>query len=172
MLVGYVSDERYAAIAGALVEFERDGQSVTVAHSTPRGGIYAEIDPGEYRVTLVKDGFGSKSVTMTVDSDAPYQFRLLSDGLVGYMWPKWVRSGERAEFRVHSVEMYRLSLWRYGLRKELIQELGTFDEHAVRAVMQITPNGDYTQTGVDWNRVGYGNAHLSQYVTAPERSGL
>ena len=52
---------------------------------------------------------------MTVEPGAaPYQFRLLSDGLLGYAWPKWVRAGETSEFRVHSVEPYKLGLWRYG----------------------------------------------------------
>jgi len=37
MLVGYVSDERYVALADALVEFERDGEMVAVVRSTPRG---------------------------------------------------------------------------------------------------------------------------------------
>ena len=26
--------------------------------------------------------------------------------------------------------------------------------------MQITPDGDYTQTGVEWNKHGYANPHL------------
>jgi hypothetical protein len=38
--------------------------------------------------------------------------------------------------------------------------------------MQITPDGDYTQTGVQWNKTGYGSAHHTQFVTGPERSGL
>lgn len=38
--------------------------------------------------------------------------RLLSDGLIGFMWPKWLRSGEPSEFRVHSVEPFRLSVRR------------------------------------------------------------
>ncbi len=50
--------------------------------------------------------------------------------------------------------------------------LGWFDEHGPRAVMQITPDGDYTQTGVGWNKQGYGSPHLTQFVTGPERSGL
>ena len=40
------------------------------------------------------------------------------------MWPKWVRAGERSEFRVHSPEPYRLSLWRYGWQKELVRPIG------------------------------------------------
>jgi N,N-dimethylformamidase len=173
VLIGYVSDERYVAIADALVEFERDGQSVAVVRSTPRGGIYANLEPGRYRVTLVRDGFGSKHVELDIDKDSPpHHFRLLSDGLLGYVWPKWVRSGELSEFRVHAVEPYKLTLWRYGLQKEFVKLLGWFDEHGPRAVMQITPDGDYTRTGVGWNKVGYGNPHITQFVTGAERSGL
>jgi N,N-dimethylformamidase len=172
MLVGYVSDERYVAIADVAIEIDRDGETVAVTHSTARGKVLAEIEPGRYRVTLAKQGFGSKSVTIDIDGETPYQFRLLSDGLLGYVWPKWVQTGERSEFRVHAVEPYRLSLWRYGRHKELQRILGWFDEHGPRAVMQITPDGDYTQTGVKWNSQGYGSAHHTQFVTGPERSGL
>jgi hypothetical protein len=39
--------------------------------------------------------------------------------------------------------------------------------------MQITPDGDWTQTGINFNKVGYGNnPHHTQLLTAPERSGL
>ncbi|MGQ0548768.1 MAG: N,N-dimethylformamidase beta subunit family domain-containing protein [Armatimonadota bacterium] len=172
MLVGYVSDERYVAVADVLLEFERGGRSAAIARSTPRGAVHAEIEPGEYRVTLVRDGFGSKSVPVNVEQGKPYHFRLLADRLLGFAWPKWVKSGERSEFRVHSVEPYRLSLWRYGLRKEFVRLLGWFDEHGPRAVMQITPDGDYTQTGVQWNTIGYGSPHHTQLVSGPERSGL
>ena len=172
MLVGYVSDERYVALADALVEFEREGEMVAVVRSTPRGEVFAEIAPGQYRTTLVKPGLGSKCVYLEVAAGSPYQFRLLSDSLYGYAWPKWSHAGERTEFRVHSVEAYRLSLWRYGERKEFVRLLGWHDEHCPRAVMQITPDGDYTQTGVQWNKIGYGNPDLTQFATAPERSGL
>jgi N,N-dimethylformamidase len=173
MLVGYVSDERYVALPDVLVEFQRGEESVAVVRSTPRGAIYAGIEPGEYRVTLAKAGFGSKAVTMAAWPGEPYPFRLLSDSLLGYMWPKWVRSGESAEFRVHAVEPCRISLWRYGWRKELVRLAAWLDEHGPRAVMQMTPDGDYTRTGVAWNRQGYAlAAHHSQRLTAPERSGL
>ena len=38
--------------------------------------------------------------------------------------------------------------------------------------MQITPDGDYTQTGVEWNKYGYANPHLHQYVAGPRAVGL
>lgn len=172
MLVGYVSDERFVAIPDVAVDFERDGALVASVRSSARGAIVAELPEGEYRVTLARDGYGGKTVALRPDAARPYQFRLLRDRLLGYMWPKWVRSGERAEFRVHAVEPYRLSLWRYGLEKEFVRLIGWFDEHGPRATMQITPDGDYTQAGVGWNREGYGSPHHTQFLAGPGRSGL
>ncbi len=172
MLIGYVSDERFVALADVLLEFQRDGETAAIVRSTPRGAVHADVAPGEYHVTLVKDGFGSKSVVMTATPDQPYHFRLLSDCILGYVWPRSVKTGESSEFRVHATEPYRLTLWRYGWKREMVKLLGWFDEHGPRAVMQITPDGDYTQTGVNWNKVGYGSAHHTQFVTGPERSGL
>ncbi|MFP6649761.1 MAG: hypothetical protein VB817_09885, partial [Pirellulaceae bacterium] len=141
MLVGYVSNERYVALPDVLLEFRAARGEVTTARSTISGAVYAELDAGTYQVVLGKDGFGSKIVEMTVSSDEPYHFRLLSDGLFGYAWPRCVKSGDLSEFRVHAVEEYSLELWRYGAEKEFIRRIGTFDEHGPRATMQITPDG-------------------------------
>ena len=157
MLIGYVSDERYVALSDVLLEFQREGRTEAVVRSTPRGAVHADLAPGSYHVTLVKEGFGPKSVLVAIDPRAPYQFRLLSDRILGYVWPRAVRAGEKSEFRIHATEPYRLSLWRYGWRRELVKLIGWFDEHGPRAVMQITPDGDYTQNGVQWNKVGYGS---------------
>ncbi len=89
MLIGYVSDERYVALADVLVEFDRDGESVAVVRSTPRGRIIADLAPGTYRVTLVKDGYGPKVVTLELPMNAPHQFRLRLAG---------VRAGGRRGF--------------------------------------------------------------------------
>jgi len=172
MLVAYVSDERYAALPDVLLEFEGVAGSFE-ARSRATGSVHVDLPPGPYKVTLQKPGFGAKSVQLDVaPAQAPHHFRLLSDGLLGYAWPKWVKAGEKSEFRVHSVEPYEFSLWRCGIEKKRIRALGWYDEHGPRATMQITPDGDYTQTGVAWNKHGYANPHLHQYVEAPERSGL
>jgi N,N-dimethylformamidase len=171
MLVGYVSDQRYVALSDVLLEFERDGRSVE-ARSRATGAVWADIEPGAYRVTLSRAGYGAKRVQMTVATGVLYAFRLLSDGLLGYVWPKWVRSGETGEFRVHSTEAYKIDLWRYGWQKTLATKIGWFDEHGPGATVQITPDGDYTQTGVEWNKHGYGSAQHAQRVVAPSASGL
>src|SRR5437763_14690732 len=115
MLIGYVSDERYVALPDVLLEFEGEAGSFE-ARSRASGAVHAELPAGDYRVTLQKAGFGAKRVRMTAQASRPYQFRLLSDCLLGYVWPKYVRSGERSEFRVHSVQPYKLELSRHGLQ--------------------------------------------------------
>ena len=171
MLIGYVSDERYVALADVVFEFHKNDARQT-ARSTAAGAVEAELGPGTYQVTFLKPGFGARRIALAVPTPAPYQFRLLSDGLLGYAWPKWVRSGEKAEFRVHSPEAYKLSLWRYGWGKERVRKIGWFDEHGPDATRQITPDGDYTQSGVEWNKFGYASPHHRQLVEAPDRSGL
>lgn len=171
MLAGYVSDERYLALCDVALVFENDSATIP-ARSLANGAVIADVAPGSYWVTLAKEGFGAKRVQVAVQEGKPYQFRLLSDGLVGYAWPKWVRSGQRSEFRIHSPEAYKLTLWRYGWEKELVRKVGWFDDHGPRSTVQQTPDGDWTQTGIEWNRIGYGLQWHQQKVAAPERSGL
>jgi hypothetical protein len=172
MLIGYVSDERYVALPDVQLEFD-DGRTCCEVRSRATGAVHVELPPAEYQVTLAKAGYGSKRVRLSIaPGQAPYQFRLLADGLLGYAWPKWVQSGDKSEFRVHSDEAYKIGLWRYGWRKEFIRNLGWYDEHGPRATVQITPDGDYTQTGVEWNKQGYSSPHHKQCVEAPLRSGL
>ncbi len=171
MVIGYVSDERYVALPDVLFEFA-NAQARVSTRSTASGAVEGDPPPGTYQVTLTKPGFGAKRVELELPLRQPYQFRLLSDGLLGYAWPKWVKAGDKAEFRVHSPEAYKLSLWRYGWEKELVKKIGWFDEHWPDATRQITPDGDYTQTGVQWNKFGYASPHHKQFVEGPERSGL
>jgi hypothetical protein len=170
MLVGYVSDEYYAALPDVLVELRGAGNSGLVIRSAPSGALYADLTPGEYEVCLSKPGFGSKRVRATVRAGVPVQFRLLSDRLLGYAWPKWCRGGDRVEFRVHAVEPYKLGLWRYGYRKEFIRNIGWYDQHGPRGVMQTVPDGPFADCGVRWDN-GAPGVH-KQVITAPARTGL
>jgi hypothetical protein len=172
MLIGYVSDERYAALPDVLLEFVNDRGESWETRSRATGSVHLDLPAGEYTVTLQRPGYGAKRSRVSVPPAAPHPFRLLADGLCGYVWPKWVRSGELGEFRVHAVEPYHLELWRYGWAPELVRPLGWFDEHGPRATMQVTPDGDYAQDGAAWNRVGYSSPTHKQTVAAPDRSGL
>lgn len=172
MLLGYVSDERYVAIPDVSLAIDGEKSSCE-ARSRADGAVLADVTAGEtLHVTLAKQGFGPKRVEVVADANCPHQFRLLSDQLLGYAWPKWLKSGQQSEFRVHACEQYKITLWRYGLEKEFIRNLGWYDEHGPGATWQITPDGDYTQTGVTWNKRGYASPHHKQFVTAPDRAGL
>ncbi|MCC6511274.1 MAG: carboxypeptidase regulatory-like domain-containing protein [Pirellulaceae bacterium] len=172
MLLGYVSDERYVALADVCIEFIGASGRSYETRSRASGAVHLELPAGRYRVILQKPGYGAKFSDIELPVTQPHQFRLLSDGLLGYAWPKWVRANEESEFRVHSVEQFHLELWRYGWQPEFVRNLGWHDEHGPRAMMQITPDGDYTQIGVQWNKVGYSSDTHRQYVRAPEKSGL
>src|SRR5262249_17813090 len=152
-----------------LLEFRAAGGAPVCARSSASGAVHADLAPGTYEVCLVKAVFGSKRVRVEVSASTPLHFRLLSDRLLGYAWPKWCRGGERVEFRVHTVEPYKLSLWRYGYRKELVRNIGWYDNHGPRAAMQILPDCHFVETGVGWDN-GFG-IHR-QVIDAPKRSGL
>jgi len=172
MLAAYVSDEHDLALADVALEFLSSSGSIE-ARSRASGAVHAQLEPGTYQVVLQKAGYGAKRSTITIEPGAPLaRLRLLADRLLGYVWPKWSRAGESAEFRVHSPEPYHLSLWRHGWTKDEVQRIGWFDEHGPRACIQTTPDGDYSQTGVRWNQHGFSNPVLHQRVIAPERSGL
>ncbi len=168
MHIGFVSDEYYAALPDVALEFRRDSDVFTT-RSTASGAVHADISPGTYSVSLSREGFGSKRVAVHVTGDQLIHFRLLSDRLIGYAWPKWCRTGEPVEFRVHSVEPYKVGLWRYGFHKEFVRNLGWYDNHGPRAAMQTLPDCHFVESGVAWDN-GFG-LHR-QLVAAPDRGGL
>ena len=116
MLVGWVSDERYLALAGVDVEMERDGELVAQVRSSASGrdgrGRARRVSTASAWPAMAS---ASKWVNARLGPDEPpIALRLLSDAPLGFVWPRWVRAGEQAELRFHAVEPYRLSLWRYG----------------------------------------------------------
>ena len=181
MLVGYLSDEYYAALADVLVELRPQiAQSAggvrgkerepVVVRSAPSGAIYADVPAGPCEAIFAHPGFGSKRSQFVVEAARPHQFRLLSDRLLGYAWPKWCQAGDEVEFRVHAVEPYKLGLWRYGYQKQFVLNIGWYDNHGPRAVMQTVPDGFFVETGVRWD-AGSSQIHR-QVIAAPDASGL
>src|SRR5688572_19765615 len=99
MLIGYVSDEKHVPISDVQLEFARGDESVEV-RTRASGAVHADVAPGRWTVTLAKPGYTRKFVEIDVATDmAAHRFRLLSDRLLGYAWPKWAQPGERVELR-------------------------------------------------------------------------
>ena len=84
MLIGYVSDERYTALADVLLEFT-NGRRIVGGAVCASGAIHCELPPANTTVTLHKPGFGSKRVRMTPRPGQPYHFRL------AVRWPARLR---------------------------------------------------------------------------------
>src|SRR5437870_1271006 len=104
MLIGYVSDETYVGLADVALEFTNGGGESWEARSRVTGSVHLDLPTDDYIVSLNKPGYGGKRSRLTAATPLPVHFRLLTDGLLGYVWPKCVRAGDKAEFRVHSVE--------------------------------------------------------------------
>ena len=171
MLIGYVSDQQHVAIPAVDVAIESPGGRWDTS-SRADGAIIVDCPPGEYQLTFNRDGFGGKRVRVELAEGQPHQFRLLPDGLIGYMWPKWVRTGGASEYRVHSSEAFRLDLYRYGWEKQLVRQLGWCDEHGPGAMRQVAPDEDFTQTGMQWNKLGHTVEFQKHRVEAPAEGGL
>jgi len=173
MLVGFVSDEYYTSIPEVLLEFD-SGTALVQTRSSASGAVLADLAPGDYQVALYKPGFSRKRVAMTARPGQAYQFRLLSTRPCGYTWPKWVRSGERSDVCVSCGEPFEIQLWRYGLRREHVRSIGYWDDHPPGAMLQIVPDGDFTQSGTRWNRHGCAFPPFDPRtsVIAPDHSGL
>ena len=176
MVIGFVSDEMFVAIADAQLEFMKktDGTRIE-ARSSASGAVNLDLPAGEYEVALAHPNFGSKISTIRVSADMqPHQFRLLSKALVGYIWPKWSRSGEVGEIRFSAHQAVEISLWRYGWEKEFIRDIGRFAASAPSGDSQTLPDGDVSKIGVKWNheRFDYAPDLEALSVTAPEKSGL
>ena len=171
-----MSDEMFVAIADAQLEFMKktDGTRIE-ARSSASGAVNLDLPAGEYEVALAHPNFGSKISTIIVSADMqPHQFRLLSKALVGYIWPKWSRSGEDGEIRFSAHQAVEISLWRYGWEKEFIRDIGRFAASAPSGDSQTLPDGDVSKIGVKWNheRFDYAPDLEALSVTAPEKSGL
>ncbi len=171
MLIGYISDEDDVALHDVAVSLAGAGGSWQ-GHSAADGAVHAEVPPGDYQLAVQHRHYGAKRIAARVDPDRPLRIRMLSDRLIGYMWPKWVRAGQTSEYCVHSTETFRLDLFRYGWDPTFVQSYGWCGEHGPRAMAQITPDGDYTQTGVQFNRTGYSLKFQKHRIRAPQQSGL
>jgi N,N-dimethylformamidase len=173
MLIGYVSDEQHVAIANAQLEFAQADTTVEV-RSRASGAVHVDIPPGRWTVTIARSGYTRKFVDIDVAIGmAPHRFRLLSDQLLGYAWPKWAQAGGRVELRIHAPEPYRASIWRYGWEKRRVRDLGFFDSFGPGGDRQIVPDGDFTIGGCRWNENGYPFGPDPRHVIeAPGRSGL
>ena len=102
----------------------------------------------------------------------PHQFRLLSGRPARLRLAEVGEAGEKSEFRVHSVEPYKLSLWRYGLAKERAATLDGSTSTAPAPRCRSRPTATTPGPASSGTSRDTRTPTTSSSSTAPERSGL
>lgn len=101
-------------------------------------------DAGEYsNVTFYKKGYVKKTYQIR---KLPHIVRLLEDKLIGYQEKLWFNPDEEVSVYVHSPEGYSVKLFRHGLEKKLISDLGNF-----KSQEQQVPDCYFVENGLNWN---------------------
>lgn len=95
------------------------------------------------KIIFYKKGYVKKVYEI---KQVPNIVRLLEDKLIGYQQKLWFNPGEEVSVYVHSPEEYSAKLFRHGLEKELILDLGNF-----KAQQQQVPDGYFVENGLEWN---------------------
>ena len=60
MLIGYVSDQQYVALADVCLEFIDNAGRSWETRSRASGSVHLDLPAGSYRVVIQKPGFGAK----------------------------------------------------------------------------------------------------------------
>ena len=172
MLVGYVSDERYVALEGVAIEFERDGETVAVVVHAARQGHRrgrARHIPGDTAQGRVRGEGRSRWIwrraRRRTSSACCRTGSTDTSGRAGS-----ARASGRAVLPRHGVvPADARALWRESASS--CGSSGWYDEHGPNAVMQITPDGDWTQSGIGFNRIGFANNPHHTQIVHGARSG-
>jgi hypothetical protein len=90
------------------------------------------------------DGYVTKTFTY---GEVPQVIRLLEDKLIGYQLRLWYLPGENVEVFVHSPVSYSATLFRHGLHKDCILELGKMTAH-----QQWITDNYFVEQGLDWEK--------------------
>lgn len=119
-----------------------DGLTVPKAVTDEEGRWKLTDVTGDEIITFAKDGFISKSYRA---SEIPELVRLLETQLIGYQDKLWFEPGEVVDAKIHSPEEFTARLYRHGLKKEQIEDLGAFP-----AQVQEVPDRFFVKDGLDW----------------------
>ncbi len=129
---------------------------VKISRQDTQGKILEETTSDEYgRWQIVAFEKGNQLVfsfngyvTKTLTSDEHTQVvRLLEDKLIGYQPRLWYLPGDNIDVFVHSPVSYSATLFRHGLHKDCILELGKMTAHE-----QWVTDNYFVEQGLDWEK--------------------
>jgi N,N-dimethylformamidase len=94
-------------------------------------------------ISFYKKGYVKK---IYKTNELPPVVRLLEDKLIGYQDKLWFRPIEKVVAYINSPQDYSAKLFRHGLEKKLILDLGMF-----KSQYQHVPDGYFVENGLNWN---------------------
>ncbi len=109
---------------------------------TPIKGVSVIKNGGNIR--FQKDGYVAKEFRA---DELPDKIRLLEDKLIGYQAKLWFSPGERIKSFIHAPEVFTAKIFRHGLEKKLISDLGHFSPQ-----QQQVPDGHFVEEGLNWRK--------------------
>ena len=135
--------ELASAISGAHVCLkDQEGKIISRTISNSEG--FWSIDCETNGVFLHFDACGYIEKSLKV-VNCPIIIRLLEDKLIGYQDKLWFVPGDSVNVYVHSSTTYQCKLFRHGLAKENILDLGEFNP-----CIQTVPDNFFVDEGLGW----------------------
>ncbi|MBD3616867.1 MAG: hypothetical protein HUJ22_09865 [Gracilimonas sp.] len=135
--------ELAAPIEGAVLQILDKHDEVLAHTQTSESGKWKmEIPESASRILVSKKGFSSKEYC---PAELPELIRLLENDLLGYQPKLWFKPGEEIEVFVHSLSPWKSTLYRHGVKKERILELGECG-----AQIQELPDHWFVENGLSW----------------------
>ena len=113
-------------------------------HSDNKGNWNIKTDESSVKILFRKDGYVSKEYDI---KHVPDVVRLLEDRLIGYQNKLCFKPGEEIAVYVHSPVEYNARLYRHGLEKECVLDLGVQP-----AFRQILNDGYFVENGLTWEQ--------------------
>jgi len=129
---------------------------VKIFREDSQGKILEETTSDKYGRWQILDFEKGNQLVFSFDSyvtktftygEIPQVVRLLEDKLIGYQLRLWYLPGENVEVFVHSPVSYSATLFRHGLHKYCILELGKMTAHE-----QWVSDNYFVEQGLDWER--------------------
>jgi N,N-dimethylformamidase len=126
-----------------IARLNTSGQVEEVTYSNYQGLWKLLSFKDEDRVIFSKAGFVSKEYNA---DPLPEVVRLLDDQLIGYQKKLWFLPGEEVEAYIHAPVEFSAILYRHGLYKEAVLDLGTYKKFS-----QNIPDGYFVESGLNWH---------------------
>lgn len=131
-------------LAGADISVLDDDAVPLIELSTDHKGHFSFQQPQEASsIRIKKEGYVGKEFPI---AEVGELIRLLDNRLIGYQDRLNYRPGDEIEARIHAPTVYSAILYRHGLSKEKVADLGSHP-----AYTQTVPDHYFVGTGLNWS---------------------